>query len=258
MHAAIRYLWHWLTAVNEHSLHSPFIYNLYTKGIKKEPVHEDFNIIEKIRDKLINSKQRIKVQQLGADSKVNNELERPVAEIARRGITPVKTSHLFYNIIRYFDYKNIIELGTSFGINTLYLAANTRVNVTTFEGCQETSKIAQDIFDELSYENIDLIYGNIDETLPAYIKYYPSHIDMAYIDANHTYEATLRYFEWLLTLCHEKSLIIIDDIYWSGDMARAWKHLSNRPEVTTSVDLYRFGMLFFSPDLEKKKYTLMY
>ena len=258
MHTALRFLWHWLTAVNEHSLHSPFIYNLYTKGIKKDPSHEDFNIIEQVRDKLLTSKNRIRVTQLGANSKVSNELERPVSEIAKRGISSVKTSQLFYNIIRYFNYNNVIELGTSFGINTLYLAANTRVNVTTFEGCMETSKIAQDIFDELSYENIDLIYGDIDETLPAFIKYFPNQVDMAFIDANHTYEATLRYFNWLLPLCSADSLIVIDDIYWSEEMTRAWETLVKHPQVTTSVDLYKFGMLFFNPDLEKKNYTLMY
>ncbi|MEN8249913.1 MAG: class I SAM-dependent methyltransferase [Bacteroidota bacterium] len=258
MHAALRYLWHWLTAVNEHSLHSPFIYNLYTRGIKKEPAHEDFNIIEKFREKLINSDKIIEVEQLGAESKVSHELNRPVSVIAKKGMTPARNSHLLYNIIRYFDYKNIIELGTSFGINTLYLATNTQVKVTTFEGCYNTSKIAQDIFDELNYENIDLIFGNIDKTLPEFLKYYPDKIDMAYIDANHTLEATLSYFDLLLPFCSKTSLIIIDDIYWSPDMTRAWKTLISHPKVSTSVDLYQFGMIFFNPDLEKREFTLMF
>lgn len=258
MHTALKYLWHWLTAVNEHSLHSPFIYNLYTKGIKKDPIHEDFNIIEKVRERLIQSDQKINVQQLGANSKINNKSDRGISEIARKGITPRKSSHLFYNLIRYFDYKNILELGTSLGINTLYLAANTRVNVTTFEGCLNTSKIAQDIFDELEYENIDLIYGNIDKTLPDYLKHYSNHIDLAFIDANHTLEATIKYFNWLLPFCSKTSLIIIDDIYWSEEMTQAWNIITSRPEVTTSVDLFQFGMLFINPDLEKRTYTLMF
>ena len=119
MHAVLRYLRHWLTAVNEHSLHSPFLYNLYTKTIKKKASHEDFNAIEQAREKLIHSIKTINVKQLGAISRVNNEQVRPLSAIARKGITSPSISQLLFNLIHDFECKNIIELGTSLGINTM-------------------------------------------------------------------------------------------------------------------------------------------
>ena len=95
---------------------------------------EDFNTIEQVRQRLIHSKDKITVTQLGATSRVNNELVRPVSTIAKKGITSTAINKLLYNLIHDFKCENIIELGTSFGINTMYMAANTRVKVYTFEG----------------------------------------------------------------------------------------------------------------------------
>jgi len=78
------------------------------------------------------------------------------------------------------------------------------------------------------------------------------------MDANHRYEPTIRYFEHLLNRIHEESIIIVDDINWSKEMSMAWNKLKNDPNVTTSVDLYELGILFFKPALEKKHYKLMF
>ena len=258
MYAILRYLWHWLTAVNEHSLHSPFLFNLYTKTIKKQVVLEDFNAIEQVRQQLIHSKEKITVNQLGANSKVNNQLVRPISAIARKGITSAAINKLLFKLIRDFECKHIIELGTSFGINTMYMATNSQVKVYSFEGCQNTAGIARKHFDELGYSNIELIIGNIDETLPQFIHQSMAKIDLVFMDANHKLEPTLNYFNQLLKLCHNQSIIIIDDIYWSPEMTKAWQKLKDHPQVTTSVDLYELGLLFFRPELEKAHFRLMF
>lgn len=258
MHAVFRYLWHWLTAVNEHSLHSPFLFNLYTKSIKKKAVLEDFNAIEQVRQQLRQSPEKISVAQLGATSRVNNELIRPVSAIARKGINSAANSKLLFNLINDFECKNIIELGTSFGINTMYMATNSRVHVSTFEGCPNTADIARNNFDTLGYANIELIIGNIDETLPKFIHQSTEKIDLVFMDANHKLEPTISYFNQLLKLCHSQSILIIDDIYWSPEMTRAWEKLKIHPLVTTSVDLYELGIIFLRPELEKAHFKLMY
>jgi len=258
VYAILRYLWHWLTAVNEHSLHSPFLFNLYTKTIKKKVVLEDFNAIEQVRQQLIHSTDKIAVNQLGANSKVNNQLIRPVSAIARKGITSAAINKLLFKLIHDFECENIIELGTSFGVNTMYMATNSKVKVYSFEGCPNTARIAQRNFDELGYSNIELILGNIDETLPEFIHQSMAQIDLVFMDANHKLEPTLNYFNQLLKLCHNQSIIIIDDIYWSQEMTKAWEKLKSHPRVTTSVDLYDLGLLFFRPELEKAHFRLMF
>ena len=50
---------------------------------------------------------------------------------------------------------------------------------------------------------------------------------MAYVDANHTYEATMRYVHYLLPRMNEKGMYGFDDIHYSEEMERAWKELKN-------------------------------
>jgi predicted O-methyltransferase YrrM len=257
VHAILSYIWHWLSAVNQHSLHSPFLFNFYLNTVKKEVVSADFDAIEQIRRQLIETKENISVRQLGADSKVNNELIRPVSAIAKNGITSASISKLLFNIIDYFQCKSIIELGTSFGINSMYMASNSQVRLCSFEGCQNTANLAQKNFDTLGYTNIELIIGNIDETLPQFVHHRNAKIDLVFMDANHKLQPTLNYFDELLKICHKQSIIIIDDIYWSPEMTRAWNILKNHDQVTTSVDLYDMGILFLRPELEKAHFKLM-
>jgi len=257
VHAVLRFLWHWLIAVNEHSLHSPFLFNLYTKTIKRKIELEDFNAIEQLRKELSQSKEKISITQLGANSKVSNQQVRAISEIARKGISSKNTSELLYKIIQDFDYNKIVELGTSLGINTLYLATRPAASVYTFEGCPETIKKAKKNFAAIGYANINLIEGNIDVTLPEFCHQFTGKIDLAFIDANHKYETTLAYFNQLLALTHPKSTIVIDDIYWSGAMATAWKQIKNHPQVTTTIDLYNVGIVIFRPELQKEHISLM-
>jgi predicted O-methyltransferase YrrM len=257
VHSVLSYIWHWLAAVNQHSLHSPFLFNFYTNTLKRKAISEGFDAIEQIRSQLINSKEKITVEQFGADSKVNNELVRPVAAIAKQGITSASISKLLFNIINDFECKSIIELGTSFGINSMYMATNAQARLYSLEGCKNTAKLAQKNFDKLDYSNIELIIGNIDETLPKFIHDNTVKIDFVFMDANHKLRPTINYFEQIIKLCHEQSIIIIDDIYWSGEMTKAWEILRDHQQVTTSVDLYDLGILFLRPELEKTHFKWM-
>ncbi len=256
MHAILSYIRHWLTAVNGHSLHTPFMFDFYTRALKGKEDAGAFAPIEKIREGLLTSREKITVCQLGAASKVNNQQVRPVAAIAARGMTPAATSRLFTRIIRHYNYQTIVELGTSFGLNTLYLAATPATRVYTFEGCPNTAKIARHNFAATGVGNIELIAGNIDQTLPDFCQKSTEKIDLVFLDANHNYTPTLQYVEWLLPRCHKNSMMIIDDIHWSPAMTRAWQKLQAHPQVTTTIDLYQLGILLFRPGLKKAHYRL--
>jgi len=83
-------------------------------------------------------------------------------------------------------------------------------------------------------------------------------VDLAYLDGNHSYDATVEYFNKLLPYLNEKSVIILDDIYWSDEMLDAWKKLQQHPTVTYSIDIYSSGFLFFSKEMkEKQHFTLI-
>lgn len=256
-HQTLSYLSHWLNEVNSHSLQSPFIYNLYTNYIQKDFNKNEFEDIEKTRKKLLQEEFEVATINYGATSLVHPNAEKTkVSTIAKKGLTSPKVSRLLARLIDFNGSKNIIELGTSFGLNTLYLAHN-NTSVISFEGSDDIANIALTNFDYHKHTNIELILGNIDKTLPNFLDA-RLQIDFAYIDANHRYEPTINYFNSIIKRMHNDSILVLDDIYWSQEMTKAWEEIKAHPEVTHSIDLFSVGIVFFQPDLIKTNYRLMF
>lgn len=251
------HLSYFLNAVNQHSLQAPFIYEFYTKVIRSEKLNGDFTEIAQLRHTLLQDNHGIEVQEFGARSKINSSINRTIKNIASGGITTAKYSELLYRIIKHFHMRQIVELGTSLGVNTMYLAKYEATKVTTFEGDPSLVKIAQANFDHLQAHNIMIVEGNIDKTLSSFLDG-SIRPDMVYIDANHTYEATLKYFNTIIHNKHDETIVIIDDIKWSSGMQKAWKKIASHPEVTLSIDLNKMGIVFFKPDFTKQHYVLAF
>lgn len=246
---------YWLAAVDRHSLHSPFYFDLH-KNVIREEHGEDFQIAEELRRKLLGNPTPLLVDDLGGGS-ILNRPERKISAIARTSLSPVKYSRLYSRLVRYFSCRNIIELGTSLGINTLYLASVPEAQVTTFEGSGAIAAVARSTFEFANAANIKLVEGNIDSTLPHWLDTHPE-IDFAFLDANHRYEPTLRYFDNIVRKTHFKSVVILDDIHYTPEMEKAWKEIKNHALVYGTVDLYRSGLVFFDPSLNKQHVVLQF
>ena len=251
------YLNHFFNEVNEHSLQTPFLYELYTLVIKSEKLNGNFSEIELLRASLINDDNEISISKMGAGSAVSASTKRKISDIAKHSLTKQKYSALFYRLIKYFNIREIVELGTSFGINTLYLSKFEATKVATFEGCANTANVARTIFEKVGASNVKIVEGDIDKTLSAYLDggIKP---DLFYLDANHSYLPTMHYFDLVLKNKHDQTILILDDIHWSGEMNKAWKQICAHPEVKLSLDLFRCGIVFFKHDLTKQHFHLMY
>ncbi len=244
--------------MDEYSLHSPFMFQLYTECIKPSRRAKPVEKIESLRKELISSRDLIPWNQLGAGSKVTENDQISIGKIALHSLTPLKYSLLLKSLIQYFNIQMICELCTSMGINSLYLSnAAPDGKVTTFEGNETLYTRAIDNFRKISVNNIEVVEGNIDETFLPFLRD-NAQLPFLFIDANHTYEATLRYYTQAMNYISEDSLIVLDDIHWSNEMGRAWNEITNDPRVTISVDLYQFGLLFFNTGVSKQKYVLAY
>ena len=156
-------------------------------------------------------------------------------------------------MIDFYAPTQIIELGTSLGITTAYLAsANSAARVTTFEGSTAVAQIAGQNHQLLGLKNIILLEGNFDEQLPKWLEQHKS-IDFAFVDGNHAFKPTMTYFEALLEVVHENSILVFDDIHWSAEMEQAWAQISAHPRVTLSIDLFFIGVVFFRKEFAQKQ-----
>lgn len=237
-------------------IHSPFVYKFYSEVIKNKRLDFEDSDIEKLWRNLKNSKKIINVNDLGTGSGLKSW--RKISSIARKYSGRRKDARLISRIIRYFKPNILIELGTSLGYTTIYMAkAAGNASIYTLEGCRETSLIATENFN-LYKLNIETITGNIDQTLESLLNRPGIKPDFVFFDANHTYEATVKYFEKCLEKATENSVFVFDDIYWSKGMKKAWIEIAGNSSVSVSIDLYHLGIVFFRKNIAKQHFVLKY
>ena len=248
-----------LKARNAHSLHSPFVFDLYSTIIRHDnPEEQRFVPIRALQQELLKDARKIEITDFGAGSRINASRERAIRDIAKNSQKPARFGRLMYRLIQRFGSQTIIDLGTSLGITTLYEAvAAPTAQILTFEGCPQTAAVAERNFKKLNCQNIEIITGNIDLTLAERLKTV-STIDFAFFDANHRYEPTVRYFETCLLKAHNDTCFIFDDIHWSDEMEQAWTTIKAHPAVTVSIDLFYVGLVFFRKEQPRQDFILKF
>lgn len=262
IHQIGAYVRHCLTAWNTtgEGIHSPYLFRLVRFVMRDENTFYCFADIERRRAYLEACEDVLEVVDFGsAGSPEGKYIERRVCDIAKRQLESPKIGQLLFRIVNFMGQEEkrpleILELGTSLGITTAYLAsASSKNRVVTLEGSEAVLKIAKGVWRALKLENIEWTEGNIDDTL---YKYAREKLDLAYVDANHTYEATKRYVDFLLPRMTEKGIIVLDDIHYSEGMERAWKELKQDQRVTTTMDLYDVGMIFVDKHYLHRHYRI--
>lgn len=252
------YVRHYLTAKNRHGVHSPFVYELIDNVIYDFDAKTEYLPIEQIRQQLLQSKAKVTVVDLGAGSHTNKSTIKEVREIAKNVLKSARLAQLIFRLVAHFEPKNLIELGTCLGVTSLYLhKANPSARLITIEGCGEIASVAAKNFEISEAENIKLLVGNFDEVLPEVLET-ELQVDFVFIDGNHTEEATLRYFDWILPKAYDKTVVVFDDIYWSEGMKSAWKKIKQHPQVSVTVDLFWIGLVFLKKDQVKEDFKVRF
>lgn len=244
---AYKYVSYFLTASNGkgHGVHSPFVFDFITKVLNDSRTFYAYDELEKLRRSLLSNNAVLTIEDFGAGSTVHKSNRRKVSDIARSSLKPKKFGQLMFRMVDYYKANTIVELGTSLGITTGYLASgNLKARVYTFEGAKQVADVARQNFQKAGLNNIELIEGNFDNTLPPLLNKIVD-IDFAFVDGNHRKEPTIQYFEQLLTKATEHSVFIFDDIHWSEGMEEAWKYIQQHPAVTLTIDLFFIGLVFF-------------
>ena len=253
---AKKYLHYFITAKNGkgHGIHSPFVFDFIIHVLNDRTNHDCYNTIEPLRQQLLNSNSVIDVKDFGAGSASGKTKKRKISSIANSSLKNKKFGQLLFRMVNYYQPETIIELGTSLGITTSYLACGHKnAKVDTFEGSEEISKIASQNFAKLCLKNICLTEGNFDETFFKKLAML-NKVDLAFIDGNHRKIPTLNYFNALIKKTTGSSILVFDDIHWSADMEEAWKQIQTHPSVALTIDLFFIGVVFFNPDFKVKQH----
>ena len=245
---------YFLTVVDQHSIQAPFAFQVYhalKDCFKTSPGIED---IERARHQLIKDDAIISGDDFGAGSRIATPGK--LSSVARFGISSKNDCIMLHTLATVLKAEICIELGTSLGIATAYLAKAPYMKaVYSFEGNTFLYEKSNQLLKSLNVQNTHIIYGNIDNELSPVLEKLDQ-IDLAIIDANHKQEALLAYYQLLAPKISIKGAMVIDDIRWSTEMYAGWKKILRKPEVTLSMEFLNRGLLFFEKGLQKQHYVL--
>jgi predicted O-methyltransferase YrrM len=253
---AKKYLHYYLTASSGkgHGIHSPFIFDFIKNVLNDKTVYLAYQPIEQKRKALLKDSTVIEVEDFGAGSSVIKTNKRVVSAIAASSLKSKKYAQLLYRMVQYYKPETILEVGTSFGITTAYLAsANAASNVFTCEGSGAIASIAKQNFIALQLNNVQLTEGDFAKTLSSLLSKL-SKTDFVFIDGNHRKEPTLLYFYELLKYATPNTILVFDDIHWSAEMEESWALIKTHSAVTLTIDLFFISIVFLNPDINHKQH----
>lgn len=247
MFQILAYINYWLRQVDAHSLHSPFLFDFYNALISSPFFYDEK--IEALRRALKQNKTSIDLIDLGTGSRVKNSTQRAISTIAQHSTTPPKFSVFLEKMIAHYQLKTVVELGTSLGLNSLYMAKGAK-EVITFECDPQLASLAQSHFNQFQFDYINLIQGDINETLSDALNGI-SPIDLAYVDVNHQCATILNYFQTLLPSMSSNGILVFNDIHWSGEMDKTWMAICNDERAILTIDLFEVGIVFLNTELQR-------
>lgn len=253
---AKKYFHYYLSSSNGkgHGIHSPFVFDFVKHVLNDKQNYPAYQPIEKIRKQLLTDSTVIEVEDFGAGSSVIKTNKRVVGAIAASSLKPKKYAQLLYRMVQYYKPTTIVELGTSFGITTAYLAsANAASKVFTCEGSAAIASIAKHNIEALQLNNVQLSEGDFAKTLSPLLSNLNT-VNFAFADGNHRKEPTLEYFNQLLKHATPATILVFDDIHWSGQMEEAWQAIKQHSAVTLTIDLFFIGIVFFNADINHKQH----
>jgi predicted O-methyltransferase YrrM len=256
---AKKYLRYYFTASNGkgHGVHSPFVFGFIQNVLKDKKGYSCYKTIERQRQQLLQNSTLLEIEDFGAGSTVMKSNKRMVKDIAASSLKPKKFAWLLFRIVRHYKPATVLELGTSLGITTSYLAsANENTMVYTCEGSSAIATIAKNNFAALRIKNIELTEGDFAKTLSPLLDKIET-VDFAFVDGNHRKGPTIEYFTKLLNHSTHSTILIFDDIHWSEEMEAAWDEIKAHAAVTLTIDLFFIGLVFINPDFKVKQHFVI-
>lgn len=249
-----RYLKYFCTASNGrgHGIHSPFVFEFVTRVLNDDRHFYAYTTIGNLRKLLLSDTRQLTIEDRSLNPGVRKT--RKVNDIASSALQPEKFGQLLFRIAQYYSPAAILELGTSLGIATSYLAAAAKnADIITMEEAGEVAGLAKENFNKLQLDNIRMVEGGFDGTLQQVLADM-RRIDLVCIHSDQGYGAVLHYYRQLLPCLHEYSILVFDGIHQGREMEQAWEMIRRQPEITLSIDLFRMGLVFFRKENKVKQH----
>ena len=241
-----------------HGIHPPFAFDIVSKVIYDGDRMGQPEAAVNYRSRMRRSKKTVDLSGHGAGSRITKSCVRRISSIARSSSVTHKQGMFLYRLTKWYQPAHILELGTGIGISTAYMASGSATaEIVSVEGDPGKSKQASEELNIAGIRNVKLQNAAFESCLPELIDSLPGR-SIVFIDGDHRYEPTVNTVQSILDRGLDEMIIVLDDIYWSDDMQKAWRFLCGDQRINISVDLFYMGILVLRPGLIKQHYNVTF
>jgi predicted O-methyltransferase YrrM len=158
---------------------------------------------------------------------------------------------IMYNLCLIHRPDFVLELGMNLGISTSYYAAalkslGMKGIIHTIDASPYKIKHAKEMHLKLGLDNIKYTTGLFYDILSKILDTSPI-IDMAFIDGQHEYEPTIKFFHEISGKSRSGTVLIFDDISgYSMEMDQAWLEIKNHDSIHSWAEFKNLGWVVLS------------
>ena len=237
------YLTYYLAGTTRHGLHSPFIYD-FADYILYQPSELNFEMIENQRMNMIKSQSK--------STRIS------LSKYADQSTLDAKYGRLLQRMVNYYKPLSILEIGNNTGIESNYILSNSIMN-------------HQPLNAYSSVEVDDYFQKVRNETTQSFANYYQSElflnnqeieknqlVDLCVLYGQKNADDFWKYYDQYKYHLGTQSMLVVTNIRQTNDHYINWNQMTNLPEVTASIELFKMGILFFRTEQRKQKFILRY
>jgi predicted O-methyltransferase YrrM len=142
-----------------------------------------------------------------------------------------------YELVRRYAPRSILELGTAYGIGTMYLLAASDAPVVTVEGDPVRRAAATASFERHGLiGRVESVAGWFPDVVPTVLAKRPRPFDFVYEDGPHVADITWRTFAAVAPALPPGALYVLDDVHHIAGNAEAWARIQAHEAVVASAE----------------------
>jgi predicted O-methyltransferase YrrM len=235
-------------AKNRHGLHSPFVYRLVDEVIYDFSLKSDYYQLAHLRQQVLHDR----------GSFVMKDHRMAVKAFQKKEGKSLHAMQLIYRLANYFSFSRLIELGSSMGIDTAYLAkAVPQAKIMSIGHDAYTASITSENLTKQAIKNVELLMGNSRRVLSRAIADLSS-VDFLLINRGNRKDVMLDCFDLCLPKLKETSVVVVDAIYQNKEMKAYWQQIKAHPQVTVTLDLFQMGLAFVRPQQAEEHFKIRF
>jgi predicted O-methyltransferase YrrM len=243
MISAVSRLYRTIFCRGGYGVHSPFAFDLITNVMEERGMYYCYEMLDHLRLQLQRGNGKIEC----------GDKELTVKQAMRKYCFSTGGYKLLFRLANRFRPEKILIAGSGLGLTPLAIAAYSKnVDCMVLEPEPSIAMIARNMIKKYAHSSISVYEHNGSESELSELKPF----DFIIWGKNGLSAAgfSLEVFEKMLRYVTDESVMVISGINASRADKRIWETLCAHNRVSMTFDLYSFGIVFFTPKLNRKTY----